>query len=831
MSVRIDCPATGPKDAKIVIVGEQPGSTEVVTRQPFTGPAGRVLNECLQHAGISRDSLYITNVIKTVERPISHYYHDRRKTFTEYARPYLDLLHDELMGLTNPYVIIPAGNVALAAVCARSGITKWHGSIIEAVIPPGCKAVPIIHPATVIPPKNVYLNRYLIIKDLIRAREQAEFKEIRRKERELHVAPTYNEIISFLRMIKQAGLNGFTIDFDIECDIKTLEVTCIAFACDSAEAMSIPFEGPRGPYMTPEQEAEVWLRIADILEDPRIAKRGQNLTFDIHFLLRRYGIRTRGEIHDTMVAQKILMPDFPVGLDFITYEWTDLPYYKDEGKKWIANKVGGWESFWTYNATDVIVTAEAGPKQLRYLESQGNLETYDRQRRLIPPLVYMMERGTKVDVEGMTRYRQQVEEEIKQLEAELEALAGRPLNYNSPKQLIQYFYHEQKAQPYRKRKTGSVTVDAMALKRLARKGFKEASIIQRLRYLTTKVLGTYADLSKLSADGRYRCSYNPVGTETGRLSSSQSIFGEGGNQQNWPHELLTYLIPDDGYLYCSFDLSQAENRIVAYVGRVTEMIEAFESGEDIHSLTASLIFGEPIEQIKAENAAGLPCDLGDGKHTKRFWGKKANHGLNYGLGFKTFALYYEIPETQARWIVDRYHRAYPGVREGYHRVVQSMLYNNRTLVNLRGRKRLFLDRLDDRTFKEAYAHIPQSSVADIINEWGIEYIYYSDDPDLRPIELLNQIHDSIGFQIPLSVGPLAIARALNKVKRSLEQPLQWGDITFRIPVDLTIGFTLNKEYAAKSAELSHKKWPKTDEELADWIAAEVRRMQKEDSDA
>ena len=174
------------------------------------------------------------------------------------------------------------------------------------------------------------------------------------------------------------------------------------------------------------------------------------------------------------------------------------------------------------------------------------------------------------------------------------------------------------------------------------------------------------------------------------------------------------------------------------------MIEAFEQGKDVHSLTAGLIFNKDPNEISDVDGSST---LGSGEYSERFWGKKANHGLNYDLSYKVFALYYELPETQAKFIVERYHKAYPGVREGFHAYVKKCIRQSRMLINPLGRRTLFLDAMNDQTFKDAYACIPQGTVGDIINERGIEYIYYNQNL-FSDIELLQQVHDSVGFQIP-----------------------------------------------------------------------------------
>ena len=799
-------PSEGPLNAKIALVGEQPGKYEVRSRRPFVGPAGRQLDECLQAAGISRFECYLTNTIKDLDKPLASYIdlkNPNKPMVTSEGQDYINLLREEL-SKCSANVIVPIGNPALYALCSRVGITKWRGSVLESTLLSGDrKTVPTLHPATVIPPKNQFLNRHLIVFDLKRAKAESEFKEIRGKSRYIRIFPSFLEATEFLHKCLTAGMEGRTIDYDIE--LYNEEVSCISFASASNFVMCIPFVGPNGDYFTLEQEAEIWKLIARILEDENIKKRGQNIAFDSHFLLRKYGIGARN-LDDTMVAQKILFPDYPVGLHFITTMYTDLPYYKDDGKKWF--KVGGgWETLWHYNSLDSISCAEAFPKQVFDLERQGNLETYERQRKLIPPLVYMMERGIRVDVEGMRREGEEYGRKLERLQEELNVLAGRDINPNSPKQLAQYLYVEKGLTPYRKR-GGGITTDDDALKRLARKGVPEASIIREIRE-AVKLRGNYLNIDKVDKDGRIRCSYNPVGTRYSRISSSENIFGTGMNMQNWPHPLLKHLLADEGYIYYSMDMSQIENRIVAYVGSVTQMIEAFESGEDVHRLTAALIFGKSVDEISDEEGSST---LAGGRFSERFWGKKSNHAFNYGLGYRSFALQMEIPETEGKWIRDRYHNAYPGVEQKYHTMIRDQLSKDRTLTNLLGRRTLFLDQWGDKLFREAYSCIPQGTTGDKINEHGVNFIYYNQQW-FWPVELLTQIHDSIGFQVPLNIPWLKHASMILRIKNSLETPLVWKERRFVVPVDLVMGLDMYKE-GDKCREIKHKDFPTSVDTLA-----------------
>lgn len=805
-------PPTGnPQTATLVMVGEQPGQKEVRFRRPFIGPSGRELIDILSSVGLVRSQCYFTNVIKDLDNPLHHYISLDRKTplASKSYLEYIQLLKKELEKTTGQ--IVAVGGVALYALTGRTGITKWRGSVVESTLLPGRYVVPTLHPATIIPPKNVYTNKLLIKFDLDRAKRifLDGWNPIRRT---CKIQPTFNEAMRFLNEVLIRGLEGLTIDYDIE--IHNEELSCISFAFNPIYAMSIPFVYWDGDYFTPIQETDIMRMIGKILEYPIIRKRGQNVSFDAHFLLRKYGIKTVN-LDDTMIAQHMIMPDYPKGLDFIASIHTDIPYYKDEGKKFLKGAGGRWDRLWNYNDLDSIVCNDAFPKQYEDIIKLGNEGTYENQRKVLEPLVYMQEHGIRVDLDGIKKEYESLWSQIEAVQEELNKVVGYALNPNSPLQVRNYFYVEKGIKPYKFKK--KVTVNELALKRISRKGFKAAELILKLRHLV-KIRSTYCAPDKFDSDSRVRCSYNPAGTRYSRLSSSENIFGTGMNLQNVPYYILQYFLADEGYIYYSFDESQIENRIVAYVGNIIPMIEAFESGKDVHRLTAALIFNKHPDEISAIEGS---CPLGGGKQSERFWGKKANHGLNYDLGYKTFALYYELLESEAKLIVGRYHAAYPAVRGNYHKYVRDCLAHNRCLTNLLGRTTKFLDQWGDSLFKEAYSCIPQGTSGDLINERGVNYIYYHQGSRFRFVELLNQVHDSAGFQIPLSLPLIDHAIILSNIKKNLEQPLRFKDREFIVPADLTMGFNLNK---ADGKEIKSKDFPSNVEDLAHLLEVNINEL-------
>ena len=810
--------------AKYMIIGEQPGRTEVKLGKLFIGPSGRLLDECLSIINISRSDCYITNLIKDLDKPLKHYIQNKKGqvTFSSNGLEYLDILKNEIKN-SNAKVIFTLGWAATFAVTGRLGIKKWRGSIIEQE---GKFIIPTYHPATALTGYGYgsgeikggqYLNKLLIQFDMKKGKDILK-NGFKKTARELSIRPTFIKTMEYLNFIKELGLKGSLISFDIE--ISNQEVSCISFSHSANFAMSIPFIYEKGSYYSVPQEMEIWKAIAWILENPKIKKCGQNLIFDTHFLLRKYGIKSVN-LHDTMIAQRILMVDYNVGLDFITSIWTDQEYYKDEGKKYFDG--GNKDKLWAYNATDSIICSEAFPKQLADLKKQGNEKTYQRQVKIIGPLCYMMERGIKIDVENMTKAYNDKLPEIEMMKKELNEMAGQPLNANSSKQIMDYFYIQKKIKPYKNR--GRATADEKAMIRIARRGYPEASKILDIRR-AIKNRSTYLNPEKVDPDGRMRCSFNPVGTKFSRISSSKNIFGTGNNIQNQPHEILRFFLADDGYICYNIDLAQAENRIVAYYGPVPQMIEAFETGIDTHALTASMISGETIEEIIRQDKEGINCYIGGGNHTWRYFGKKSNHSLDYDQSYKSFSLELEIPERDGKFLSERFHLGYPGIRQNFHAKVKKQLSENRTLTNLMGRKTLFLDAWGDKLFKIAYSCIPQGTVGDIINERGLNYIYYNQDK-FKPVELLNQVHDSIVFQIPLNIGFQKHAQMLLQIIKSLETPLILPNgNSFVIPVDIEMGFSM---YKNDCISISHKNRPETEVEFSNILNENYQKLLEQKS--
>lgn len=796
-------PPEGDKNAKIALIGQAPGVNEVMDGKPFTGAAGSVLNNCLHAAALQRFECYITNLSKRRLPGNNGALLATPKGLTELGRTCQKELVQELQQC-GANVLVPLGNEALMALTGHAAITKYRGSILETkpgLFPSPRKVIPTLHPATVIY-GNTHAKRF-IVSDLVKIKRHAEFQELRLPKRSLIVDMSFSEAMGWLRYFRSQHL----VSFDIE--VVNHEVACIAFSSDPELSVSIPFFHRE---WTESQESQLLIAVGEILSDSTKVFVGQNLIFDISFLALRSKIKTffnPKTLIDTMVAHHIMYPDFPKGLDFLTSIYTDEPYYKDEGKDWKAPK--DHRKFRQYNAKDSAVTLEIALEVYPMVLRPEFRDTYEFTIRLYNPLLYMMTRGVRVDSEALEIEKQRVSKEIVAKQAELNRLAGEELNVNSPKQCQNYFYVKKGIPPYTNK--GRITTDDKAMQRLARgtssrAPLPEASLVQELRSLM-KLSGTYLEF-EIDKDGRARCSYNPRGTATGRISSSKTVLGTGMNMQNLPPAFKNFLVVDPGYIMVELDKRQAEWVVVAYTSGDANMIKVIEEELDPHAYTGSLMTGIPVEMIKLEDKVightTNPVEVAKARKTLpqeiqvalqmstilprsmsvRQCGKKSNHGLNYGEGYRQFSLINEIPENEAADIVNGYLRAYPGV-PAYWAAVQRQLRADRTLINAAPfrRVRRFLGELNDKTFKAAYAQIPQSTVSDVVNN-GLILVSEDDRDFMRPVELLAQVHDSILFQYPIERAsdlPLVI----QTIKEYLEPELEIHGRSFGIKTDMKIG--------------------------------------------
>jgi DNA polymerase-1 len=433
--------------------------------------------------------------------------------------------------------------------------------------------------------------------------------------------------------------------------------------------------------------------------------------------------------------------------------------------------------------------------------------------KLFPVLMFMQTRGIKVSHDLLDETKVDVLRSAAEKQKELNELCGRELNVNSPAQCQAYFYTELGITPYLNAEKRP-TVDDLALQRLvrgtvARPGLRQAKLVQDIRGLQ-KLYGTYLNL-EFDADNRLRGSYNPRGTKFGRLSSSKTVFGTGTNFQNLPQEFKKFLIPDEGYVFLEADKRQAEWVAVAYLTGDANMISAIETGTDVHTHTASQMFGvtpgvvqldhklvghitdaDLIRDIRmADPVLSLSYNSGWPRSMSlRQCGKKSNHGLNYDEGVNGFALINEIDQREAKKIVEGYHIIYPGIRVWYEWVKRE-LQQTRILTNCFGRAVRFMAQWNDQLWKSAYSMLPQSTIVDSLNQ-GMVRVYEDDELSSTfgfNIDTLAQVHDSVLYQVPIQhlINKDSFDRITGKIVDYTSPDITYNARTFKIATDFKVG--------------------------------------------
>jgi hypothetical protein len=259
--------------------------------------------------------------------------------------------------------------------------------------------------------------------------------------------------------------------------------------------------------------------------------------------------------------------------------------------------------------------------------------------------------------------------------------------------------------------------------------------------------------------------------------------------------------------FMEFDLSGAEWVVVAYLSNDPAMIGVVESGKSPHVVTGSLISGAPEKFVLEEHkAVGMntdpdviqalraPLTIPEGIFLPRSMsirqaGKKSNHGLNYGMRYKRFALDNEIVETEARMMVELYSTvAYPGISDYWEGIRRELKENDRTLTNCFGRKVRLLDEWGPELWNAAYSFKPQSTVVDCVTD-AMEFVYYDDSPEFAPVILGAQVHDSIMMEYPESTPTEWIGVVALRTCEYMRPPLRYSDKDFKLHCDLKVGYS------------------------------------------
>ena len=539
-------------------------------------------------------------------------------------------------------------------------------------------------------------------------------------------------------------------DFFITKESVSIDTETTSTDAISAELVGLSFsvEEKKAFYVAVPANYEEALKIVQIFkplyESDKIMKIGQNIKYDYE-VLTRYGVTLQGKMFDTMIAHYLIQPELHHNMDYMAE--TLLGYQTihieellgPKGKKQKNMRDLSPADIYEYAAEDADITLrlknvlEPRLKELGVEELFWNIEM-----PLVRVLADMELNGVCLDTEALQDTSKIFTERMKQYEQEIYKEAGEEFNISSPKQVGDILFGKlQIMDKPKKTKTGQYVTSEEVLQSLESKSPIVRNILNYRGM--KKLLSTYIDaLPKLinPRTGHIHTSFNQALTATGRLSSSDP------NLQNIPvrtddgKEIRKCFIPEEGCLFFSADYSQIELRIMAHLSEDENMMEAFREGHDIHRATAAKIWHVDIDKVT------------DAQRKKA---KQANFGIIYGITTYGLAQRMDIPNGEAKELIEGYFRTFPKVQaymehakevaraKGY---AETLFHRRRYLADINSRNATV------RGFAERNAiNAPiQGTEADIIKVAMVRIWERFKKERIRS-KMILQVHDELNFSV------------------------------------------------------------------------------------
>ena len=772
--LQVDCLGAGDPNSEMAIICEAPGEKEATMKMPLVGGAGTKLWDILRTQDFTRKDFYITNVIKK-QVSLSNKTDARNPVKKTEVEHWEGLLDWELDQLPNLKYILCLGNFALHALTGDIGITKWRGSVFDCKVGRKRRTVKVIvsnNPAHILRALTLEpMYKYDIAK--LRRVVDGNFKTHR-------ITGTINPGIETVRTwLREYTRSSEPIAFDIE--VIANETACIGFANNAYDGLCINFRDSKGHKYTVEEETQLRTEIQEFFLNKDNKFIAQNGSFDCGWLWYKDRIHVPPLWFDTLLAHHTLYPRMPHNLGYLTAQYTDHPYYKDEGKTW--REGGDIEQFWQYNVKDCCITWAVHKAIIKELKAQELEEFYFKHvQRLQSHLVRMQVGGILSDIslkdQIAAELKEELDDKLREFHEKVAVLTGDPEfrpNPKSPKQLSQLFFSylglvgrgssTNKENRQRMRDNPKTTPEQQEL------------LVHLDDYLTEqKFCSTYATM-KVDPDRRIRCEYKQFGVQSapGRLSSSKVLWGSGMNLQNQPHRAYPMFIADEGYMFSYFDLKQAEAKVVAYLWNVEGLIENFvraenEEGFDIHRGNAARIFKCEYSEIPAGDWTE------DYTPTKRYLGKRCVHGLNYRMQAPKLAEVCNIPIQQGFEAYASYHRAFPEIQQGWTDTIKTVR-EERMLYTPLGRRMIWLEQLTEDSFDSVIAFRPQSTIGDKVS--SIIYLCHDDPEWPDDARMCLNIHDAL-IAIHKPQDKVMVQRVM---KKHAEAPIMIRGIPVSIGTD------------------------------------------------
>jgi DNA polymerase I len=566
------------------------------------------------------------------------------------------------------------------------------------------------------------------------------------------LADTPNKWAAFFADLKKQ--KRFAIDLETTgLDPLRAEIVGYAFSWRATEGWYLPVKAPAGAKHLDYQGTLKQLK--PIFEDPAIAKVNQNIKYDV-LVLEAHGVAFRGIAGDSMIAHYLLEPGARAhNLDDLTQTYlghTNISITEliGKGKTQKTMDQVPTEKVCAYAAEDADAAWRLCERLEADVKKEGLQKLYEElEVALIEVLAEMEFNGIRLDVPFLKKLSGEMESQLERIEKQIHEAAGRKFNILSLKQLREVLFDELKLPVQRRtQKTNEARTDQDVLDKLARldvKKYPQANIVLALveHRQVSKLKGTYVDALPLLVNpksGRIHTSFNQIGAETGRLSSSDP------NLQNIPiktaqgQQIRRAFLPREGWKLVSADYSQIELRLLAHFCRDETLCRAFADDKDIHAAVAADIYKVSSTDVTPE---------------QRRMAKTVNFGVIYGMSAFGLAEALNISRGEGAIFIDMYFTRYPRVLEYQDNLLRACRKNG-FVSTILGRRRRFNQ-------TEISAH-PNYRYRKAIDRQAINMEIQGSAADLMKLAMLNvhrrlltekqrakmllTVHDELVFEVP-----------------------------------------------------------------------------------
>ena len=778
----------GPESADVMLILDSATDEEAKLGRAFSGTNEKQLRPLCKGAGIIYDTTYRTLYIK---QNLS--YNGPKKKLREAAiaeakleKDYDTILWEEILS-AKPKVIVPLGELSLQFIAGEKSISKFRGSILPlredhrrklGVSKYNPKILPTL------PPKYFFVDpkvKLYVSVDFSKVAHLLNNGNVPDVEDVVWVADTIDKLNNFAERHRNAEWGVFDIETKFNIPV------CIGFCFSDHEAICVPLVDNE---VDNTHEIMLWKTVDELLRSKKWVN--QNIKFDIQKLMR-FGFQIPNIIGDTAIRSNILYPEFPKNLAFLNSIYTNIPYYKDEGKDAKDRK-----QLYLYCAKDCLSTYRIYKEQEAELE-EFNLKPFESKiNTLFWPYVRMEERGIRVDESRLRKLTAKYDLEYDIHRSWLEKKTYKGFNPHSPDQVSKLLYGEFELKEQRNRKTDSLETGEETIEYLLTRYCQD----DRHKQLVLQLIVGCRKLHKvieycetvIHPDFRLRGSWDIGGTNTGRTAcrgttdykmyksykdkhwrftdcgrSIQTIGKHGFKLLGewYGKDLRSIFVPSPGFILVEGDLAAAEARVDAVLAEDYDILKTYDIPPGVHIKTGEWIFGRLIDKKKEPDLYHIAKTIRHAGERNMF----PQRCMMILAPFGNFSLQF------CEEALTKFHSNQPNIRKIFHEEVHSFVQRHHYLISPHGRRRSFYGELNNETYNEAISVLPQCTVSDHM-KFSMPMI----EERMPGIRILAESHDSLLAEIKKD----ELEKYANIFKEIVTRPINFNTCSLSRDFELSI---------------------------------------------